>query len=58
MTVNEFSFQKIEKKWQKKWQEEKIFEVKEDMSKNAKKKILHFGDVSLPQLRITYRAFA
>ncbi|MBY9014104.1 MAG: leucine--tRNA ligase [Candidatus Lokiarchaeota archaeon] len=38
MTVNEFSFQKIEKKWQKKWQEEKIFEVKEDMSKNAKKK--------------------
>ncbi|HUW89831.1 MAG TPA: leucine--tRNA ligase [Candidatus Nanopelagicaceae bacterium] len=38
MTLNEFSFQKIEKKWQKKWEEKKIFEVKEDMSKNAKEK--------------------
>jgi leucyl-tRNA synthetase len=34
----EYDFQKIEKKWQMKWEEEKIFEVKEDLSKNGKKK--------------------
>jgi leucyl-tRNA synthetase len=34
----EYDFQKIEKKWQMKWEEEKIFEVKEDLSKNGKEK--------------------
>jgi len=34
----EYDFQKIEKKWQKKWEKEKIFEVKEDLSKNGKEK--------------------
>jgi leucyl-tRNA synthetase len=34
----EYDFQKIEKKWQIKWEEEKIFEVKEDLSKNGKEK--------------------
>ncbi len=33
MTNIEYDFQKIEKKWQKKWEEEKIFEVKEDPDK-------------------------
>jgi len=34
----EYDFQKIEKKWQNKWEEEKIFEVREDLSKNGKEK--------------------
>ncbi|MBY9020197.1 MAG: leucine--tRNA ligase, partial [Candidatus Lokiarchaeota archaeon] len=38
MTIDEYNFQKIEKKWQKKWEAEKIFEVKEDTGKNAKQK--------------------
>ena len=42
----EYDFQKIEKKWQNKWQKEKIFEVKEDLSK-WKRKILCTRDVSI-----------
>ena len=38
MVNNEYDFQKIEKKWQEKWEKEKIFKVKEDLSKNGKKK--------------------
>jgi leucyl-tRNA synthetase len=38
MVNNEYDFQKIEKKWQEKWEKEKIFEVKEDLRKNGKKK--------------------
>ncbi|GAI65479.1 unnamed protein product, partial [marine sediment metagenome] len=34
----EYNFQKIEKKWQNKWEKEKIFEVKEDLSKKGKDK--------------------
>jgi leucyl-tRNA synthetase len=34
----EYDFQKIEKKWQERWEREKIFEVKEDLSKSGKKK--------------------
>jgi len=34
----DFNHQKIEKKWQDKWEAEKIFEVKEDLSKSGKKK--------------------
>ena len=35
MTANEYNFQEVEKKWQEKWDNEKIFEVKEE--KNKKK---------------------
>jgi leucyl-tRNA synthetase len=38
MVNTEYDFQKIEEKWQDKWEAEKIFEVKEDLSKNGKKK--------------------
>ena len=38
MANNEYDFQKIEKKWQDLWEKEKIFEVKEDLSKNRKEK--------------------
>ena len=38
MVNTEYNFQKIEQKWQKKWEKEKIFEVKEDLSKNGKNK--------------------
>ncbi|MHA1459907.1 MAG: leucine--tRNA ligase [Promethearchaeota archaeon] len=38
MANSEYDFQKIEKKWQKRWELEKIFEVKEDLSKNGKEK--------------------
>ena len=34
----EYDFQKIEKKWQERWEREKIFEVKEDLNKNGKEK--------------------
>ncbi|MFX0074860.1 MAG: leucine--tRNA ligase, partial [Candidatus Hermodarchaeota archaeon] len=34
----EYDFQKFEKKWQDIWEKEKIFEVKEDLSKKGKKK--------------------
>ena len=38
MTNIEYDFQKIEKKWQEIWEKEKIFEVKEDLSKGGKEK--------------------
>lgn len=38
MANNEYDFQKIEKKWQDLWDKEKLFEVKEDLSKNGKEK--------------------
>jgi len=38
MVNTEYDFQKIEKKWQEIWEKEKIFEVKEDLSKNGKEK--------------------
>ncbi|MBY9020531.1 MAG: leucine--tRNA ligase [Candidatus Lokiarchaeota archaeon] len=38
MANNEYDFHKIEKKWQNRWEKEKIFEVKEDLSKNGKEK--------------------
>jgi leucyl-tRNA synthetase len=38
MASPEYDFQKIEKKWQKKWEQEKVFEVKEDLTKNGKEK--------------------
>ncbi len=38
MVNTEYNFQKIEKKWQDKWEREKIFEVKEDLSKKGKDK--------------------
>jgi leucyl-tRNA synthetase len=31
--MSEYNFSRIEKKWQKKWEEKKIFEVKEDKKK-------------------------
>ena len=40
----EYDAQKIEKKWQQKWEEDKIFEVNVDLKK---KKILCIGDVSI-----------
>ncbi len=33
MTSNDFNPQQIEKKWQERWKKDKIFEVKEDLSK-------------------------
>ncbi|MBY8980814.1 MAG: leucine--tRNA ligase, partial [Candidatus Lokiarchaeota archaeon] len=38
MVNTEYNFQKIEEKWQERWELEKIFEVKEDLSKNGKEK--------------------
>ncbi|MFX1288968.1 MAG: leucine--tRNA ligase, partial [Promethearchaeota archaeon] len=38
MVNSEYDFQKIEKKWQVKWENEKIFEVKEDLRQKGKKK--------------------
>jgi leucyl-tRNA synthetase len=34
ITVEDYNFRKIEKKWQDKWDSEKIFEVKQDKSKD------------------------
>jgi valyl-tRNA synthetase len=34
ITVEDYNFGKIEKKWQDKWDSEKIFEVKQDKNKN------------------------
>lgn len=34
MANNEYDFQKIEKKWQERWERVKIFEVKEDPEKD------------------------
>ena len=36
--MTEYNHEKIEKKWQDIWEKEKIFEVKEDLSKSGKKK--------------------
>ena len=33
MEKTDYNFEKIEKKWQKKWEKEKIFEVKENQRK-------------------------
>lgn len=33
MTSNDFNPQQIEKKWQERWEKDKIFEVKEDPNK-------------------------
>jgi len=38
MVNTEYDFQKIEEKWQNKWELERIFEVKEDLNKNGKEK--------------------
>jgi leucyl-tRNA synthetase len=34
ITVEDYNFRKIEKKWQDKWDSTKIFEVKQDKNKN------------------------
>jgi leucyl-tRNA synthetase len=34
ITVEDYNFRKIEKKWQDKWDSKKIFEVKQDKNKN------------------------
>jgi leucyl-tRNA synthetase len=34
ITVEDYNFGKIEKKWQDNWDNEKIFEVKQDKNKN------------------------
>lgn len=34
ITAEEYDFQRLEKKWQKRWDSEKIFEVKQEKGKN------------------------
>ena len=48
--MDKYNYKKIEEKWQKKWEENKVFNA----SQNKKKKILCFRNVSLPIWKITY----
>ena len=48
--MQKYNFKKIEKKWQKKWDENKVFKV----TQNKKKKVLCSRNVSIPIRKIAY----